>query len=212
MRFDDITLKSFCERVADGTPTPGGGAVSAIVGAFAASLIEMVANLTIARKDYAEWHSEMEKVIESMQKCRLELFQFADKDVQAFDEVMNAYKLPKDTQEKKKQRSEAIQKALENAAHVPYRTCRCLREVLNASEVVAKWGNVNAISDSISAAELARSAFNSAKANVLINVKYIKNESVKKLLLHEMETFTGEVEGIMRLVRKAVKERGGFEV
>jgi len=212
MRFDDIMLKSFCERVADGTPTPGGGAVSAVVGAFASSLIEMVANLTISRRDYEEWHSEMEKVIESMQKCRSELFRLADEDVQAFDEVMNAYKLPKDTQEKKKQRSEAIQKALENAARVPYRTCRCLREVLSASEIVAKWGNVNAISDSLSAAELARSAFNSAKANVLINGKYMKNEDIKELLLHERETFTGEIEGIMRSVRKAVKERGGFEI
>ncbi len=76
--------------------------------------------------------------------------------------------------------------------------------------IVAEWGNINAISDVISAAELAASAFNSAKANVLINLKSIKDEKFNENLIHELRTFTGEVEGALRSVREIVSQRSGI--
>jgi len=210
MNFAKLSIREFVERVSDKSPTPGGGAVSALVGTLAASLVEMVANLTLARPDYSEWHAQMEKVVSTMQEKRLLLLEYIDHDVKAFDDVMSAYKLPKNTPEEKEKRSQTIQEALKRAARVPYEVCRHLREILKEAVIVAEWGNINAISDVISAAELAASAFNSAKANVLINLKSIKDEKFNENLIHELRTFTGEVEGALRSVREIVSQRSGI--
>ncbi len=212
MNLAKLPIREFVDRVADKSPTPGGGAVSALVGALAASLVEMVANLTLARQDYSDWHAEMERAVSLMQEKRLALLDTIDLDVKAFDQVMSAFKLPKNTPEEKEKRSQAIQEALKQAAHVPYETCRHLKEVLKTAVAVAQWGNINAISDVISAAELAASAFNSAKANVLINLKSIKDEKFRENLMHELKTFTGEVEGALKSVREIAVQRADLRV
>lgn len=212
MNLAKLSIREFIEKVSDKSPTPGGGAVSALVGALAASLLEMVANLTLSRQDYSDWHAEMEKVVSLMQEKRLLLLDYIDLDVKAFDQVINAYKLPKNTAEEKEKRSQAIQEALKQAAHVPYETCRHLKEILKKAVTVAEWGNINAISDVVSAAELAASAFNSAKANVLINLKSIKDDKFKENLLHELKTFTGEVEGALKSVREVTIQRADLRV
>ncbi|ABV33012.1 MULTISPECIES: cyclodeaminase/cyclohydrolase family protein [Pseudothermotoga] len=207
MSIEKISLREFTEKVSDRNPTPGGGAVSAFVGSLAASLVEMVANLTLLREDYSEWHTEMERVIELMEETRVALLESVDLDIKAFDEVMNAYRLPKSTNEEKERRTQAIQEALKAAAHVPYETCRHLKEIAKCALIVAKWGNVNAISDAISAAELAMGSFYSARANVLINLKSIKDEDFKNNMLHELKTFAGEMEGALKSVRQIASER-----
>jgi len=211
MSFEKLSIRDFIEKVADNSPTPGGGAVSALVGALAASLVEMVANLTLSRADYSDWHAEMEKVVSLMKEKRLALLEGIDLDVKAFDEVMAAYKLPKNTVEEKEKRSQLIQEALKKAARVPYESCRHMKEILKGALSVTEWGNVNAISDAVSAAELATSAFYSAKANVLINLKLIKDEGFKEYMFHELKTFTGEVEGALRSVRQLATQRTGLE-
>ncbi|MEJ5228801.1 MAG: cyclodeaminase/cyclohydrolase family protein [Pseudothermotoga sp.] len=211
MSFEKLSIREFAERVADKSPTPGGGAVGALVGALAASLVEMVANLTLSRADYSDWHAEMEKVVSLMKEKRLALLEGIDLDVKAFDEVMAAYKLPKNTVEEKEKRSQLIQEALKKAARVPYESCRHVKEILKSAVSVTEWGNVNAISDAVSAAELAASAFYSAKANVLINLKLIKDEEFKEYMLHELKTFAGEVEGALRSVRQLAAQRTGLE-
>ncbi|MFN4190671.1 MAG: cyclodeaminase/cyclohydrolase family protein [Pseudothermotoga sp.] len=212
MNFAKLSIREFVEKVSDKSPTPGGGAVSAVVGALAASLVEMVANLTLSRPDYSDWHAEMERVVSLMQEKRVLLLDYIDLDVKAFDQVMSAYKLPKETAEEKEKRSLAIQEALKGAARIPYETCRHVKEILKVSVIVAEWGNINAISDVLSAAELAASAFYSAKANVLINLKSIKDDRFKENLLHEMKTFTGEVEGALKSVREITAQRASIRV
>lgn len=212
MNFSKLSIREFVEKVSDKSPTPGGGAVSALAGALAASLIEMVANLTLSRPDYSDWHAEMEKIVSLMQEKRTILLDYIDLDVKAFDQVMSAYRLPKNTVEEKEKRSQTIQEALKQAARVPYETCRHLKEILKQAVAVAQWGNINAISDVVSAAELAEGAFNSAKANVLINLKSLKDEKFKENLLHELKTFTGEVEGALKSVREITAQRADIRV
>ncbi|HEY8542492.1 MAG TPA: cyclodeaminase/cyclohydrolase family protein, partial [Pseudothermotoga sp.] len=119
MNFAKLSIREFVEKVSDKSPTPGGGAVSALAGALAASLIEMVANLTLSRPDYSDWHAEMEKIVSLMQEKRTILLDYIDLDVKAFDQVMSAYRLPKNTVEEKEKRSQTIQEALKQAARVP---------------------------------------------------------------------------------------------
>lgn len=212
MSFEKMQIRDFVERVADKSPTPGGGAVSAIAACLAAALNEMVAQLTLSRQDYADWHAEMERVTEKMEEIRHALLELSEADAKAFDEVMNAYRMPKETEEEKEKRKKCIQEALKHAAQVPYEICRYARDIVKTAQVVAKWGNVNAISDAVSAAELAYGAFQAAKANVLINLKSIKDEAFVENMKHELRTFTGEVEGALRDVRESAKQRAGIEV
>lgn len=212
MSFEKMQIRDFVEKVADKSPTPGGGAVSAVVACLAAALNEMVAQLTLIRQDYAEWHAEMERVVEEMEELRHLLIELSESDAKAFEEVMNAYKLPKETDEEREKRKKCIQETLKRAAHVPYEICRYSRDVIKAAQVVTRWGNVNAISDAVSAAELAAGAFRSAKANVLINLRSIKDDVFVRDMMHELKTFTGEVEGALRDVREIAKQRAGIEV
>ncbi len=212
MDYVKLTLRDFIEKVSDKNPTPGGGAVSALVCALSAALNEMVANLTLARNDYADLHAEMERVLESMKEIRLLMMEHIDSDIRAFDEVMEAYRMPKETPEQKEQRKNRIQEALKKAAKVPYEICRYSREVLRFAEITAKWGNVNAISDAVSSAELAFGAFQAAKANVLINLNAIKDEQFVEHLRHELRTLSGEAEGALKSIREAAKERGKLDI
>ncbi len=212
MSSEKLSMREFVERVSDKNPTPGGGAVSALVCALAAALSEMVANLTLGRNDYSDWHAEMERVLENMKEIRFRMMEYIDLDIKAFDRVITAYKLPKETDEQKEQRKKAIQEALKEASRVPYEVCRSAREILRFAEVVASWGNVNAISDAVSSAELAYGAFQAAKANVLINLNSIRDEHFVEYMKHELRTLSGEAEGALRTIREAAKQRGKLDV
>ncbi len=208
MSICEKSLKGFIDEVASKTPVPGGGAVGAVVGALAAALTEMVANLTLGKKKYQEWEGEMEKVIENMEKLREDLCTLAKRDIEAFDKVMDAMKLPKDTEDQKAKRSEEIQKALKGAADVPYELSRKVRDVIKFTEIVVEFGNKNAISDALSAAELCRASFEIAKANVLINLKSLKDEKNKKYYSEEIDEIEKQVYGSYKRIKEIIEKNG----
>lgn len=201
------TLKEFCDMVADKTPAPGGGAVGAIVAALAASLNQMVANLTIGKKKYREYEKTMQEVLENMEYSREKLQDLATKDINAFNAVMEAIKLPKNDQT----RSEKIQEALKKATDVPFELARESRNILKFSELTSKFGNKNAISDAYSSAELAYAAFKIAMYNVLINLSSIKDEEFVSKYKEELEELRNEVEGLYNSIRELIKGNG-FEI
>ncbi|MBB6061695.1 formiminotetrahydrofolate cyclodeaminase [Thermosipho japonicus] len=207
MNVEKTTLKEFCDMVADKTPTPGGGAVGAIVAALAASLNQMVANLTVGKKKYADFEEIMEEVLENMNYSREKLQQLAYDDIKAFNKVMEALKIPKDDPT----RSEKLQTALKEAADIPFELAREARNVLKFSQVTSKHGNKNAISDAYSSAELAYAAFRIGMYNVLINLSSIKDEEFVRKYKEELEELKNEVEGIYKSIRELVKENG-FEI
>jgi len=134
-------ISVFLEKTAAGTPVPGGGSVSALSGALGAGLAEMVANLTIAKKGYETVENEMKEIAETLQNLREKLVTEVDKDSNAYKDVLTAFKLPKDTQEEKEQRAEAIQDAMKNAARVPLGVANDALQVMDLAEKAIRNGN-----------------------------------------------------------------------
>jgi len=158
----DQKILEFLDSVSSKSPTPGGGSVAAVVGAMAASLVEMVCNLTIGKKNYVEVQTEIIQIAERASDLSTKLLDLADEDTKAFEKVMAAYK----SEDKGE-----IKKALTLAIEVPQKTVECAEEVQTLAIAVSKIGNTNAYSDAMSAEHLAFAAIESAQENIEINKK-----------------------------------------
>jgi len=169
-------LTGFLGELASDSPTPGGGSVAALCGAVGAALNSMVANLTIGKKKYAEVEDEMKDALAGSETLRVELSQMIDEDAAAFDRVMAALRMPKDSDEQKAARREALETALVDAATVPLAVMEMCLGVLRLAKPVAEKGNVNAVSDAGVAALVARAGVHAAGLNVLINLGGIRSE------------------------------------
>jgi len=169
-------LNGFLSELASDSPTPGGGSVAALCGAIGAALNSMVANLTIGKKKYAEVEDAMKENLAATETLRLELAQMVDEDAEAFDKVMAALKMPKETDEEKAVRKKALQQALVDAATVPLAVMEMCLGVIKLAKPVAESGNVNAVSDAGVAALVARAGVHAAKLNVMINLGGIRAE------------------------------------
>lgn len=173
----DMSVTAFTEALASGAATPGGGSASALAGALAASLVAMVARNTAANPSYADRAAELEEIVAEAERLRGELVGLVDEDAAAFDRVMAAFRLPKDTDELKAARSRAIQAGYKAAVEPPLLVCRDALRVLELAARVTEQANPNAVSDAGVAALLAASALEGAALNVEINLGSIKDES-----------------------------------
>ena len=182
----DLTVKEFCDVTASKAPTPGGGSVSALSGALAASLAEMVANLSLPKNDPTS--SEFLFIIQkarSLQTCLLSLI---NKDAESFDSVMSAFKLPKATDEEKSLRKQKIQEALKHASEVPMEVATASIEIFDLIPPLFE-GNPNAVTDAMVAAMNARNAVFGALLNVRINLGSIKDEPYVAAALRQVEIY-----------------------
>lgn len=181
--FIDDSLKDFALVTRSSDPTPGGGSVSAYVGVLGSALTSMVGGLTFGKKGYddipEEAREKMETSSKELEGLFDELADIVDEDSKAFDEVMKAFKMPKETDEDKKNRSAAIQEGYKVALDVPM-TCaeKCLR-VLELQDVFAKYGNINAVTDIGVGILLAYSGMEGALLNVTINLGSLKDEAFR---------------------------------
>lgn len=191
------SIKDFLKETSSNSPVPGGGSIAALSGGIASALAEMVANLTVGKKGYEDVEKEMEEIIKELSKKREEFIIDIDKDAEAFNKVMEAFKLPKDNDEEKKLRKDAIQNSFKHAAIVPLEVAKKAYSLLEEIEVVVEKGNKNAITDGAVAAMMARTAVLSALYNVKINLGSIKDEEFVKELnsqVCELEIKVREVE------------------
>ncbi len=202
----DNPVEEFVTELSLPTPTPGGGAASALSLALSYALLSMVAGLTLKSKKYeGAWDiaKEVQNRAYAGIKKALELMK---EDTEAFNEVMESFKLPKNTEEEKKARKEAIQKALKKATDVPLRTMEAAFDTTGDLKALLEHGNKNAISDVGVAALQARAAYDGAKMNVLINLGSIKDEEFVKSIrskLDEMDsTFYKDIEEVVEGVKK----------
>ncbi len=173
----DLTIKDFLKKTASNSPVPGGGSIAALSGAISASLLEMVANLTIGKKGYEEFAEEMKEISIAVLEYRNRLIADIDKDSNAYDAVMAAYRLPKSNDEERDRRSGAIQEALKNAVLVPLEVAKMGLDLIKLAGNIVRDGNKNAITDGAVAAMMARTALLSALFNVKINLSSIKDEA-----------------------------------
>lgn len=205
---ESTRAEDFLDALAGGTPAPGGGSAAAYSGAAGAALVAMVARLTIGKKKYAEVDSLMRSVLERAEPLRSSLTAAVTEDAQAFEAVMAAFKLPKETPEQEKTRQAAIEAAILNAARVPLQVARQLVEVLELAEVVVEYGNLNAITDGGTGAELTRAAFNGANMNICINLSGLQDKDSAEQMMVELQDLRARAEKSIQHVREIVSERG----
>ena len=179
MLMIDKSLKDYIAEAKSGEPTPGGGSVAALAGSLGAALTMMVGNLTIGRKIYNELSDEDKKIMDEnfaiLDKHIEALNGIVDEDTKAFDDVMKAFKLPKETEEEKTKRSAAIQDGYKVALEVPLKCAEECFKVLELQKVFAEHGNVNAITDVGVGALLVATGLEGALLNVKINLLSIKD-------------------------------------
>jgi len=172
----NTAVEEFLAGLAGKSSTPGGGSAAAMIGAMAAALVSMVANLTIGKKGYEAITKDMEDLLVRSEQAREELEILIQSDVEVFDRVMAAYAMPRETERQKTERIETIQSALKQATEVPLACATLSRKVIELSKEAAEKGNRNVISDAGVAVEAANAALRSAALNVLINLAGIRDE------------------------------------
>ena len=203
--LSNMNIKEFLAATSSDAPVPGGGSVAALSAAIASSLAEMVANLTIGKKGYDDVQDEMKAISEKLSAYTPKFVDFIDKDASSFDDVMKAFKLPKETDEEKKARTEAIQNGMKLAATVPLETAQAAMEILDMIEAVVQRGNSNAVTDGAVAAMMTRTAVLSALYNVKINLGSIKDADYVAKAAAEVERIEKEVVEIEARILSQVK-------
>ena len=173
----DQPLQLFLDELASKAPTPGGGSGAAVMGAMAAALVSMVGNLTVGKKGYEEVASDLENTLQQSEKLRHHITNLIQADVEAFNSLMQAYALPRETTDEQAARGVAIQTALKTATEVPLSCARACAEVIALCQTAAEKGNLNVISDAGVAVVAAEAALKSAVLNVEINIGSIKDQT-----------------------------------
>jgi Methenyl tetrahydrofolate cyclohydrolase len=190
----NLSINDFLEKTAGSDPVPGGGSISALCGSLSAALGKMVANLTIGRKKYLDKEEQMKELSETFNSYLKNFTQAIDADSNAYNEVFNAFKLPKETDEEKQFRSDKIQEATKFAAEVPLSVAQNASKIMDFIEEVAKNGNQNAVTDACVAMMCARTAVLGALLNVRVNLSsltdtaYIERMTLECNLLEEKST------------------------
>jgi formiminotetrahydrofolate cyclodeaminase len=165
------TINGFLDELASSSPAPGGGSVAALAGALGSALTAMVANLTIGKKKYADAEAEMKKILRQAESLRGQFAALIDKDTEAFQKVMEAFALPKETDPQKALRAAAIREATKEATLVPLEVMKHCIDGLALAQQVASNGNANAVSDAGVSALMLHAACSGAALNVRVNLK-----------------------------------------
>ena len=202
------SVKSYIDKVASKEPTPGGGSVAALAGSLGSGLTAMVGYLTTGRKVYEELddstRKEMDDAFAELNKSMEKLNHIVDEDTKAFDKVMEAFKLPKETEQEKKNRSNAIQEGYKVALEVPLKCAEECFKVLKLQKVFANHGNINAITDVGVGALLAVTGLEGAILNVKINLLSIKDTEysleVEERINHILQEGIKLKEELMKIV------------
>jgi len=185
-------LPVYLDDAASGKPAPGGGSVSACVGALGAALTSMVCNLTIGKEQFAHVEPRMKEVLAASEDARARLQQLLQDDTTAYSGVLVAYRLPKGTDKEKAARHDAVQAGLIVAADVPLAICRVALEVCRLAKVAADLGNANAVTDAGIGAVLGEAAAVGAALNVRINLGSIEDEAYVAAAAAEIDAILAE--------------------
>lgn len=207
MTFAFSSLQSFLDQVASAEPAPGGGSVAALSGALGASLVAMVCRLTIGKKGYEAVSAEMESILPRAEELQRELRDLMQADTDAYARVMDAYKLPKQTDVEKSARTRAIQDALKRASDVPLRVAELCVQVLELARPIAEKGNKNAASDGGVGALMAEAGLRGAALNVSINLGVINDELFVRRHRERVQKLLADAEQRKREILQIVEGR-----
>ena len=206
MTWADTTLAAFEAAVKSSEPTPGGGTVAAVALGQAAALLSMVADLTLASERWAEAHEAAIEAKEAAEAVMPRAAVLADADAHAFDAVVEAFKLPKETEEQQARRKEAIRAATLGAAEVPFETAEQATALLPHVLAMAKYGNSNAASDAGVASLMATAAAKGGVFNVMINLNALP-ETMGESMRTSLPALEEEIRTLGRSCMDAVRQR-----
>jgi formiminotetrahydrofolate cyclodeaminase len=194
--FQDLKIKEFIAETASKSPAPGGGSVAAVTAALAAALSSMVFNISIGKKAYLELSEEIQgQMNEALKWSEVAINEFIDlmeMDATVFLSLMDAYKLPKATEEECRDRKIKIEEASEKALNVPRQLAEKAFRLYDTIEIGASFGNINVISDAGVAAVLIHGAIESSVINIKINLNSVKDEQTKQQINQQCQRLISE--------------------
>ena len=199
--------RQIIDSISSPDPTPGGGSVSALVLSHAHSLALMVSRLTLGKEKWADGQSISKKIISSSTQGVESSLDLAKKDAAAFDMVMDSYRLPKDTEALKETRKKSIQKSTIRAATVPLEIMRESTKLMETITDLARYGNSNALTDLLGAADLAKTSTTIASYNVRINLDDLDPCDEKTSITNELDKLARTNIESYKVIRNVILER-----
>lgn len=203
----DLNIVEFADETASNSPAPGGGSIAALNASMAASLLAMVAGLTVGKKKYMDVSERMEELQTELNKYKDEFVEGIDRDANSFNGVMDAMKLPKETDEERELRSEKIQEGYKAAIEVPLGLGTKVTELYDYARELAEKGNSNAITDVAVALLNIKAAVEGAFLNVIINLNSLKNQDYRRELEEKMDSVRKIVDKNHEEIMKIVDEK-----
>lgn len=207
-RLVDMTCRAFADETASESPAPGGGSISAYVGALGAALGTMVANLSAHKPGWDDQWEYFSDFAVKGRDIQERLMHLVDEDTEAFNRIMAVFSMPKSTPEEKAARAEALEAATIHAAEVPLKTMKTAFEAFDLLEAMAREGNPNSVSDVGVGALAVRSAILGAQLNVRINAAGIKDKTVAQALLDDADEIaayaSSREQGILNIVNNVI--------
>ena len=193
MSFAKYKIETFLKELAQGTPTPGGGSVAALVGAIGSSLGAMVARVTYGKEKYRAVWEDMQAMMVAGDRLQQAFLKMVDTDANAYNQVMAAIRLPKSTDDEKVRREDALLKANRHATEVPLKTAELLVNISAWMRMLVDKGSPNCISDVGTAAQLIRAAVHAAAYNVRFNLGRIPDREYIRMTLVQLEDIENKV-------------------
>lgn len=207
MSIYEKSLNDYLAVAASNSPTPGGGSVSAIVATNAAAMVSMVANLTLGKKGYEDHQDASKRIADQAMALIEQLKGLTARDMEAFDLFVKAWKMPSATDEEKKAKADANEKAAQNATTVPMEICKVCLEIMKLARELAPFGNKSAISDVGVASYVAEGALKAAMLSVDINLPGLKTREFADAMTKERARLFAEAEELKILALADVKKR-----
>lgn len=201
------TINEFLDEVASNSPAPGGGSVSALAGSLGSALTSMVCRLTIGKKKYADVQSEMETILNQSEELKRKLTLIIDEDTAAFNKLIAALGMPKETDEQKTLRARAIQDATKGATVVPLKLLEYCEEGAGLAQTVAEKGNRNSLSDAGVSLLMLQAAAHGASLNVRTNLASLEDMTFRDEAFDKVANAIGRIDSMMAEYMPALTAR-----
>lgn len=199
-----LSIVDYASRLSSQEPAPGGGSAAALCGLTGVCLLEMVINLSLGRPEYAREAELLAAKQSDLARIHIELQLLIDRDAQAFDGVVAAYRLPKATEEEKQLRSDAVQTAYRQAADIPLETARAGLEALEVARSLCGKVNPHAVSDLAIGADSVHTAIIGALLNTAINIPYIKEKTLASALNGQVHLLRSSADDLLSAIHREV--------
>lgn len=207
MSYLEKPLKKYLDDAASGESTPGGGSVSALVGALGSTMASMSSRFTVGKKKFIDVEPKVKEILEKCDKARGELLGLMEEDINSYSKVSESYCMPKSNDEEKKARTEAIQAALKVAMEAPLKTVRCSLNMLENIRELSDIANPNLISDVGVAVLFTNAALLGGKLNVDINLAFIKDTEITGKIGDEMKQAESRAQTLLIETMDVVKSK-----